>query len=133
MDQQSFSSTPSPPRRCILLVDDDVRVRQALKRSIAGRGFYVLEADSGCAALSVAQVIELAAVVLDLWLPDINGAALLPQLLRTQPATRVIVFSGSLNDNLAAELLAAGATCCAPKPWARQVLAAIDEQLVPAA
>jgi DNA-binding response OmpR family regulator len=118
-------STPAP--RFVLLVDDDLLLRRALHELLAGHGFDVIDAGTGAEALQLARTATLAAVVLDLGLPDICGANVLAELITIQPVTPVIVFSGSLCEELIEQLQSAGAARCVQKPDATGMLAALDE------
>ena len=57
----------------VLVVDDDSRIRNVLKRMLEAEGFTVLEAPNGAEALSVLKVNPPDVVLLDIMLPDLNG------------------------------------------------------------
>ncbi len=69
---------------CILVVEDNPIMRRMLRLTLASAGHQVLEAPDGHTGLGVASERALDAVVLDLGLPDVDGAELL-ELLRAQP------------------------------------------------
>jgi len=69
---------------CILVVEDNPIMRRMLRLTLASAGHQVLEAPDGHTGLGVASERSLDAVVLDLGLPDVDGADLL-ELLRSQP------------------------------------------------
>ena len=69
---------------CILVVEDNPIMRRMLRLTLASAGHQVLEAPDGHTGLEVATERALDAVVLDLGLPDVDGAELL-ELLRAQP------------------------------------------------
>jgi putative two-component system response regulator len=70
--------------RCILVVEDNPIMRRMLRLTLASAGHQVLEAPDAHTGLDVAAERSLDAVVLDLGLPDFDGAELL-ELLRSQP------------------------------------------------
>ncbi len=81
---------------CILVVEDNPIMRRMLRLTLASAGHQVLEAPDGHTGLGVASERALDAVVLDLGLPDVDGAELLEQL-RSQPGRQslpAIALSG---------------------------------------
>jgi CheY-like chemotaxis protein len=67
--------TPPARRACVLVVDDDAQVRQAIRWALEDEGLAVVTAADGHEALDrvVEQVPDL--VVLDLTLPEMSGYA----------------------------------------------------------
>jgi DNA-binding NarL/FixJ family response regulator len=63
----------------------------------------VIEAATGAEALVAADQHQLAAVVLDLSLPDARGSTLIPALRQNSPRARIVVFSADLLGRIEAE------------------------------
>jgi two-component system, cell cycle sensor histidine kinase and response regulator CckA len=80
----------------ILVVDDEQVVREMAKRSLERHGYTVLLADSGLAAIDLFRRHpgEIALVVLDLSMPNMNGEEALPELRKIRPDVKVVVSSG---------------------------------------
>jgi PAS domain S-box-containing protein len=80
----------------ILLVEDDAAVRMLIARTLRSRGYAVLEASSGPAALEIAADPPMAIDVLltDIVMPGMNGRELAERLITKQPALRVMFTSG---------------------------------------
>ena len=57
----------------LLLVDDDAMNRDALARRLSRRGYTVLTADSGFAALRIVREARIDAVLLDVMMPGLSG------------------------------------------------------------
>jgi CheY-like chemotaxis protein len=76
-------------RSRILVIEDDATTRYAVRKLLQSANFPVLEAANGEDGMSAAEAAQPRAIVLDLGLPDVDGAALLDRL-RTSPATRQI-------------------------------------------
>lgn len=93
----------------ILVVDDHAVIRAGLKQLCADTGAEVLEADSGPSALARQKSERPQATVLDLNMPGLSGFELLKQLLETDPAARVLVFSMHGGPVYAAKALEIGA------------------------
>jgi DNA-binding response OmpR family regulator len=77
----------------ILLVEDESRLRQTLKRSLTGRDFQVVEATTADEALEAAAARDFDLMLLDVNLPDATGWDVLRQLRHGQRVLPVIVLS----------------------------------------
>ena len=73
----------------ILLVDDEHESRAGLARALRGKGYEVVEAESGQEALSRAKGEWPALIILDIVLPDIPGTEVFERL-RQDPVTQAI-------------------------------------------
>jgi PAS domain S-box-containing protein len=80
----------------VLLVDDERTVREMAKKALEHYGYAVLIAESGGEAVHLLKRHpgEIAAVVLDLSMPQMSGQEALPQLRTIRPQIKVIVSSG---------------------------------------
>lgn len=91
----------SQPLTCILVVDDDSTIRKLTRRMLEGRGYMVLTAIDGAAALrAVAASMEqpgsgVHLVLTDIDMPGSDGYALGRQLTMRWPALGVIYMSGT--------------------------------------
>ncbi len=90
-------------RATVLLVEDDVDVREALRRFLDRRGFQVLEASSGAEALECAQeypdIIDI--LLSDVVMPGMSGQELADALHAERPDTCIFLMSaypGALVD-----------------------------------
>jgi DNA-binding response OmpR family regulator len=81
----------------ILLVDDEKPLLELLRRFLERAGYEVDVSETGFGALEKCRSApgRYSVAVLDLKLPDIGGAELLPELLETSPALKVLVASGT--------------------------------------
>lgn len=70
-----MSSALSAPRvrPLILVVDDEIRVREVMRRYLEQADFRVLEAESGYQALALIQAQTPDLIVLDVMLPEVDG------------------------------------------------------------
>ena len=64
----------------VLVVDDEPQIVRALRINLSARGYDVSTAASGQEALRVAATVKPEVVVLDLGLPDIDGATVIEGL-----------------------------------------------------
>jgi DNA-binding response OmpR family regulator len=100
----------------VLLIEDDVRIRQSLARALAGRGHDVDSVASGMEGLE--QVIARApdAVILDLGLPDLDGLEVL-KMIRAVSQVPVIVATARDDEAEIVKVLDAGADDYVVKPF----------------
>lgn len=100
-------TTPLPPPSAgtldgtrILLVDDEEVVRAPIARFLRRRGATVHEASDGLEALAQLDRYDVDAIIADLRMPRMDGAAFCAELARHRPGQlrRVILLSGDLSQ-----------------------------------
>ncbi|HEY1660230.1 MAG TPA: ATP-binding protein, partial [Candidatus Sulfotelmatobacter sp.] len=106
VDEPSEAITASAPvaagdgSETILLVEDEESVRQLVRETLVSRGYHVLEAQNGNAALALAaahpETIHL--VVTDVVMPGLSGHELAQQILASRPGVKVLYLSGYAED-----------------------------------
>jgi UDP-3-O-[3-hydroxymyristoyl] N-acetylglucosamine deacetylase len=101
----------------ILIVDDEEQIRASLRGVLADEGFRVLEADNGRSALAALAAEHPRLVLLDIWMPEIDGIELLRQIQERHPGTSVIVVSGHGNIETAVRATQLGAVDFIEKPF----------------
>lgn len=87
--------------KTVLLVDDESAVRGALRKIMEKGGLTVREAASARAALdTIATDTEIAAVVSDFLMPEINGLDFYDELISLAPhlKDRVVFLTGAARD-----------------------------------
>jgi CheY-like chemotaxis protein len=82
-----------PPRKRILIVDDDPSIRYMLCRVLVDEAYAVLTAADGREGLKMAAAEEIDLVLLDLKMPAMNGAETLRQLALLRPGLPVIIIT----------------------------------------
>jgi len=114
----------------LLLVEDDDVLRTRLARAFRSRGFDVRAAADSDAAARAAAEEPPELVVLDLRVAGGNGLDLIPQLLDSDPNTRIVVLTGYGSVATAVEAIRRGATHYLTKPAdADDILAAFQKGL----
>jgi two-component system nitrogen regulation response regulator NtrX len=78
----------------ILIVDDEPGIRQSLKGVFEDEGFATDSVSSGEECLQKIADTPYDLVLLDIWLPGIDGIETLRQIRQLSPSTRVIMISG---------------------------------------
>ena len=89
--------------KCILIVDDESRMRKLIKDFLAVKGFYILEAEDGEKALQVyeenSQKIDL--ILLDVMMPKLDGWSVLRQIRQTSKVPIIMLTArGEEQDEL---------------------------------
>jgi DNA-binding response OmpR family regulator len=105
----------------LLLIEDDVKIRTAMVRALTERGHAVASQPTGMAGLRHAIDERPDLVVLDLGLPDLDGAALL-RMLRSVSQVPVIVATARDDDRAVVSALDAGADDYVVKPFSADQL-----------
>jgi DNA-binding response OmpR family regulator len=100
----------------VLVVEDDQHIREALARELAQAGHAVRTVGNGAGALTTAMEWKPDVVVLDLGLPDLDGADVL-RMLRGASAVPVIVATARDDEAEIVRLLDAGADDYVVKPY----------------
>ena len=100
----------------VLVVDDEPQVRHALRRALEGEGDRVLSAATGTEAVDLAAAETPDLVVLDLWLPDIDGVEVVRRL-RTWLDVPILILSGDSDTERKVDALDSGADDFLAKPF----------------
>ena len=105
------------PEPRILLVDDDVVDRLSVQRALRTAGFdaEVREARSQKEAMEALREAEYDAVLLDFFLPDGDGLTLLQEAREAGIAAPFLILTGQGDEQIAVELMKAGASDYLPK------------------
>ena len=100
----------------ILLIEDDVRIRELLARSLADNGHHVVS--QGTAMAGLQSIVDEAPdlVILDLGLPDLEGGELL-MMIRAVSNVPIIVATARDDDREIVRMLDAGADDYLVKPF----------------
>jgi DNA-binding NtrC family response regulator len=87
----------------ILIIDDEVHVREVIQDSLAFAEIEAISAESGAAGLALfeEQQTDIEAIILDLTMPGLDGRATLSRIRTLAPAVPVILTSGLGEADLA--------------------------------
>jgi UDP-3-O-acyl N-acetylglucosamine deacetylase len=100
----------------ILIVDDETSIVRSLEGILTDEGFDVVQAHDGEAALALLQAQPCELVLLDLWMPGIDGIQTLQRLTAMRTDVRIIVMSGHGNIETAVKATRLGAFDYLEKP-----------------
>ena len=83
---------PAPAKR-VLIVDDEELIRELLRRALSEAGYQVEQAADGAAGLERLKSSSFDVVLLDIWMPRMNGLEVLASLHELPSPPRVIVMT----------------------------------------
>lgn len=101
----------------ILIVDDEVSIREVCSRTLTREGFLVNMAESGETAIDQLSRETPDLVIVDMNMPGISGLDVLRILRRDRPGTPAISISGSLTEDEAQTLQSMGKVQILGKPF----------------
>jgi two-component system cell cycle sensor histidine kinase/response regulator CckA len=116
----------------VVVVDDDVHVRSSIARALRQRGYDVLEAGSGPAALElmVDQRRRIDLLVTDVVMPGMDGRELASTALRGRPSLQVLYISGYTDDAVLHHGIERAHVDLLEKPFHSEALAARIRQML---
>ena len=106
----------SPAQGSMLLIDDDVVLRERLARALRDRGFDVRTGGNYDEAMALAREEAPSHAVVDLRMPGRSGLELVEDLVALVPGVRVLVLTGYGSIAGAVTALRRGAAGYLPKP-----------------
>jgi len=111
------NETPMYPQR-LLIVDDELNVRRAIKRLFRREPWKISEASSGQEALAAMHGTDFNLVISDLKMPAMDGIEFLAIAKNAFPDTSQIMISGHAGSSeLAAAINACNIDAFIAKPW----------------
>jgi HD-like signal output (HDOD) protein/ActR/RegA family two-component response regulator len=108
----------------VLVIDDEERVREALRRSLVALGHRVAIAVDGCDGLRQLAAVRPTVVIVDLRMPTMDGHTFLRNVAGRNLDTSVIVTSGHGDMDDVIQVFRLGAVDYLRKPWTQTELAA---------
>ncbi|MFY9936736.1 MAG: sigma-54 dependent transcriptional regulator [Silvibacterium sp.] len=130
MSEVTFAVTtvPPPPHletgQRILIIDDEVAIRESLETLLSIEGYTVEMAANGEEGLDRIEQSSYDLVLLDLALPGKNGLEVLPLIRERQPALPVIMITAYGKVDNVVDAIRTGAQNFVQKPWDNEKLLA---------
>lgn len=109
----------------VLVVDDEGEIRASLRGVLSDEGLRVLEAEDGRRALNLVRRERPELVLLDVWMPEVDGIELLRSLQEEPDRPQVIMISGHGNIETAVQATKLGAFDFIEKPFSIDALLAV--------
>jgi UDP-3-O-[3-hydroxymyristoyl] N-acetylglucosamine deacetylase len=101
----------------VLVVDDEERIRSSLRGILGDEGFRVLDTGDPAGVMELIAREHPALILLDIWMPDIDGIELLRRIKAERPEIHVIMISGHGNIQNAVAATRLGAADFIEKPF----------------
>ena len=105
----------------VLVVDDEVRIRDLVRRYLEHEGHHVLTAGSGAEALEIAGYTTVDLIVLDLRLPDITGEEVAAEIRKTSDVP-ILMLTAKVDERDKIHGLEVGADDYVTKPFSPREL-----------
>ena len=117
----------------VLIIDDDVTLRQALTKHLEHVGHEVRQAADGDAGIRAYQRHAADLVIVDIFMPGQGGLQTIGRLRREWPAVKIVAMSGVTSAgaiDVGGHAVALGANRFIPKPFESATLIALVETLL---
>ncbi|MBW2422202.1 MAG: response regulator [Deltaproteobacteria bacterium] len=101
----------------LLIVDDEVQILAALRRSLRKEGYRIITAESTVRALELLAEYPVDLVLSDHKMPGMSGVELLAEARRLRPAAVRILITGWTEAVPKDEMESVGIEAMIPKPW----------------
>jgi CheY-like chemotaxis protein len=129
---QSFAHAPKHAKPRVLIVDDDVDHADILAALLRKRGYGIAVALSGGHAIALAQLLHPDLILLDLYMPEVDGFSTAEHLQR-HPDTRdvpIVFLSACGEPATVTRAIEAGGLEYLEKPFhAAQLFACVERSL----
>jgi DNA-binding response OmpR family regulator len=103
-------------KKKILVVDDEIAIRNLLKEFLTRKGYDVYTASDGRAAIAQVKEIRPHIVLLDIMMPSIGGIDTLKEIRRIDPKVGVIMVTAICDQELGKRAMELGASDYITKP-----------------
>jgi DNA-binding NtrC family response regulator len=114
----------------VLVVDDEAEIRSLLAAVLQSKGYEVVTAGDGAAALQAVPREHPAVILMDLSMPRMNGMDALPEIKRLDPDVPVIICTAHADLATAVRAMKLGAYDYLTKPFDVELLVLTLERAV---
>jgi two-component system cell cycle sensor histidine kinase/response regulator CckA len=129
--EPAVSEKPVQADKIILLVDDEIMLRDLLAEMLESNGYDVMKVGSGAEALRIlTEEIKVDLVIIDYNMPDMNGLETIYKLRKLNFNMPVILSSGSMGLEEGLNLKDAGKTATLTKPYEFDTMFSTIQKLI---
>lgn len=118
------------PPDAILVVDDDENVQRMLCVAFEAKGYRVQTAADGQVALDLLKARPADLVVLDLFMPSLDGWATLARIQKLPEPPPIVILSGAPDVNITPRIFREGVAAFIGKPFRLEVLTNTCQELI---
>jgi signal transduction histidine kinase len=116
------------PRGNILVIDDEVGMREGCRRALSPYGYHVNIAEHGVEGLRKLRQGSYDLVLLDAMMPGMSGLELLERILEHDPEIVCVMITGYATVELASQAMKQGAQDFLPKPFTSDELLTVVQR-----
>lgn len=114
----------------ILVVDDESAVRDFFERLLKMKGFGARLANSGQEALEIIANDNIHVIIIDIFMPEMDGFELLDRVKKQYPKIAAIMMTGMNDSEMIRKATLHGADEYISKPFKREELSMIIERAI---
>jgi PAS domain S-box-containing protein len=116
----------------VLVVDDESSIREITQQTLEAFGYKVIVATNGAEAVALyaMQAPTISAVLTDMMMPIMDGAAVIKVILRINPAARIIAASGIDSKDAVTKAGIAGVKHFLAKPYTAETLLLLLREVI---
>jgi len=114
----------------ILVVDDAAFIRMRCSKLLSEKGYEVVEAADGHEALQRYKEHKPDGVLLDITMPEMDGIATLQEIMKIDPAARVVMVTTTSQRSTVVSAMKAGAKDFVVKPFDTDMVLDTVEKLI---
>src|SRR6059058_4198114 len=112
-----MTSSEKSDTEIVCLVDDDLSILKSIERLLASDGFSVRRFNKPKEFLTYVQAHAVRLVVLDIWMEEMSGLAVLAQRGARSRSTHAIIITGREDPTVKLTAIQSGAVGFLPKPF----------------
>jgi two-component system cell cycle sensor histidine kinase/response regulator CckA len=129
--EPAISEKPAPADKIILLVDDEIMLRDLLAEMLESNGYNVIKVGTGTEALRVlTEEIKVDLVIIDYNMPEMNGLEAAKKIRELNFKMPVILSSGSTGLEEKLNLRGTGVTATLTKPYEFDTMFSTIQKLI---
>lgn len=125
-------TTPTGNGELILIVDDELSIRDITRTSLETHQYQTMIASDGVEAIAVyaKYADKISAVLMDIMLPSLDGVVAIRALQKINPQVKIIASSGLMSKHRLGEIMNTGTQAFLPKPYTiNELLVALEKIL----
>jgi CheY-like chemotaxis protein len=107
----------APGPKTILVVDDELDIREMLELALSFGGHEVISAEGGQRAVELARARRIDLVICDIKMPGMDGVQAISALRHVDPAMTILVATGYLSPDTIEECVQLGVKVFLRKPF----------------
>lgn len=129
---ESFTTEIPYGSGLVLVVDDELIMRETAREILEECGYEVAAAENGYSALAIfkERSKEICAVVMDMAMPVMSGIVAYKEMLKINPEVKVLITSGFKQDKRVSEVIELGADGFIEKPYTLEKLGMAVKEII---